>query len=159
MSSSVEVRVPFLDYELAAYVRKLPMHWRLNRQLGSAKYILRRAFLRRWKAAAAAPGLVEAVLREKRGFPDARRASDGRFHELCDRVLPNAYLAQHPQRHFLSHKAQGIWFDLFRFLFCERRGVLPPDVDVVDFVAERAQQPRTKVAALAAALYRPPHRS
>jgi asparagine synthase (glutamine-hydrolysing) len=151
MASSVEVRVPFLDHELAAYVRKLPVRWRMNRKLGSTKYILRRAYLRRWRSMQGAPGLVDAVLREKRGFPDARRASEARFHYLCDRVLPEGYLTQHPRRRFLSHKAQGIWFDVFEFLFCERRCVLPQNFDLLDFLSERAARPRSDVAAVAAA--------
>src|SRR5206468_3837475 len=97
MASSVEVRVPFLADAVAAYVRTLPSRWRVNRELGSSKYILRRVYLRRWKSTAE-PGLVEAVLREKRGFPDARRASDGRFHHVCDRVLPERYFTEHPHR-------------------------------------------------------------
>ena len=44
-------------------------------------------------------------------------------------MLPDRYLSEHPRQRFLSHKAQGIWFDMFQFLFCERRGVLPPDFD------------------------------
>jgi asparagine synthase (glutamine-hydrolysing) len=151
MSSSVEVRVPFLDYELVEYVRSLPSNWRVNRQLGSTKYILRRAYARRLQRMPAAAGLVDALLREKRGFPDARRASEARFHRICDRVLPEQYFARHPRRSVLFHKAQAIWCDLFEFLFCERRGVPAPDLDVLDFLAARAAQPRSKVAAIAAA--------
>lgn len=150
MASSVEVRVPFLDHEVAEYVRKLPGRWRVNRKLGSSKYILRRVYLRRLRSLEPLPGLVDAVLREKRGFPDARRASAARFHDLCERVLPETYLTRHPQRRFLFHKAQGIWFDLFVFLFCERRGVPPQGVDVVEFLSERAGRPKSYVAAVAA---------
>jgi asparagine synthase (glutamine-hydrolysing) len=150
MSSSVEVRVPFLDYELVEYVRRLPTGWRINRQLGSAKYILRRAYARRLQTMPAAAGLVDALLREKRGFPDARRASEGRFHRICERVLPEKYFAQHPRRSVLFHAAQAIWCDLFELLFCERRGFPAPDLDVLDFLAARAAQPRSKIAAIAA---------
>ncbi len=150
MSSSVEVRVPFLDYALVEYVRRLPSAWRVDRQLGSAKYILRRAYARRLQRMPATAGLVDALLREKRGFPDARRASEARFHRICERVLPETYFAQHPRRSVLFHRAQAIWCDLFEFLFCERRGVPAPDFDVVEFLAARAGQPRSKVAAIAA---------
>lgn len=149
MSASVEVRVPFLDRELAAYVRALPREWRINRKLGSSKYILRTVYLRRWKSMADAAGLIEAVLREKRGFPDARRASEGRFHRLCDRILPESYFAHHPRRRFLFHRAQAIWFDLFERLFCEHRGIPPEAIDVIDFLAERAARRRSDVAAVA----------
>ena len=158
MSSSVEVRVPYLDHELAAYVRRLPAQLRVNRPLGSLKYILRRVYLRRWKSMQGASGLVDAVLRQKLGFPDARRSSELRFHELCNRVLPDRYLSEHPRQPFLSHKAQGIWFDMFQFLFCERRGVLPPDFDGVDFLAERAARRRSDVAAVAASIGGTPDR-
>ena len=150
MSSSVEVRVPFLDHEFAAYIRKLPAAWRVNRTLGSAKYILRRAYLRRWQAMQLPAELLDAVLREKRGFPDARRASDLRFHDLCDRILPERYFEQHPRRRFLFHKVQAVWFDLFEFLFCECRGTLPGNFDVLDFLAEHAARPRADVAAVVA---------
>jgi asparagine synthase (glutamine-hydrolysing) len=151
MASSVEVRVPFLDHDLAAYVAKLPARWRTNRPLGSAKYLLRRAYLRRWKAANAEAGLLDAVLREKRGFPDARRASERRFHRVCEEVLPDDYLARHPRRAMLSFKGEALWFDLFEFLFCERRAQPTPELDVLDFLAARAGQPRSKVAAVALA--------
>ncbi len=155
MASSVEVRVPFLADAVAAYVCALPSGWRLNRELGSSKYILRRMYLRRWKATAE-PGLVDAVLREKRGFPDARRASDGHFHRLCDRVLPERYFSEHPYRRFLFHQVQAIWLDLFELIFCKHRGVLPAGLDVVDYVAARAGKRRTAVMAEAAAIARPP---
>ena len=151
MASSVEVRVPFLDHDLAAYVRSLPAQWRINRQLGSAKYLLRRVYLRRWQAMGGDAGLLDAVLREKRGFPDARRASEQRFHHICERVLPDSYLERHPRRTMLSHKAQALWCDLFEFLFCERRGQPTPDLEVLDFLAARAAQPVSKVAAVAVA--------
>ena len=154
MASSVEVRVPFLDHELAAYVRGLPPQWRLHRELGSAKYILRRAYLRRWRSMGGHPDLLDAVLREKRGFPDARRASQGRFHKLCDAVLPPGYLAGHPRRALLSHQAQAVWFDLFEHVFCDRRGELPADLDVLDHLAARAARPRSEVAAAAARVAR-----
>jgi asparagine synthase (glutamine-hydrolysing) len=154
MASSVEVRVPFLDHDVAGYVRALPAHWRLNRKLGSAKYILRRAYLRRWRSMGGAAGLVDAVLREKRGFPDARRASQARFHQLCDRMLPDSYLSRHPRGRFFSHRIQALWFDLFEFLFCARRGALPDGFDVLDFLSERAGRGRSEVAVAAAAARR-----
>ena len=155
MASSVEVRVPFLADAVAAYVRTLPSRWRVNREIGSSKYILRRVYLRRWKSTAE-PGLVEAVLREKRGFPDARRASDGRFHHVCDRVLPERYFTEHPHRRFLLHNVQAIWLDLFQLIFCEHRGLLPVGLDVVEFVAARAGKRRAAVMAEVAAAA--PHR-
>jgi asparagine synthase (glutamine-hydrolysing) len=152
MASSVEVRVPYLDREVAAYVQMLPATWRVNRSLGSLKYILRRVFLRRWHAMGGAAGLMDAVLREKRGFPDARRKSEHRFHALCNEVLPESYFATHPRRDLLFHKTQAIWFDVFELLFCSRRGVHPEGFDLVDFIAERAVKRRADVAAVAAAL-------
>jgi 2-polyprenyl-3-methyl-5-hydroxy-6-metoxy-1,4-benzoquinol methylase len=152
MSASVEVRVPYLDYELATYVRRLPAEWRINRRLGSLKYILRRVYLRRWKSLGGAPGLLDAALRQKLGFPDARRSSERRFHQLCDGVLPERYLSEHPRRQFLSHRAQAFWFDMFHFLFCEHRGVLPADFDAIDFLAQRAGKRRSDVASVVAAI-------
>jgi asparagine synthase (glutamine-hydrolysing) len=146
MAASVEVRVPFLADAVAAYARALPSAWRVNRALGSSKHILRQVYLRRWQTTAD-PGLLDAVRREKRGFPDARRASDGRFHHVCDRVLPERYFAEHPHRELLFHKVQAIWLDLFQLIFCEHRGVLPAGLDVVDFVAERAGTGRAAVVA------------
>jgi asparagine synthase (glutamine-hydrolysing) len=149
MASSVEVRVPYLDYDVAAYGYHLPPRWRVNRALGSLKYIARRVFLRRWRSQNAGSGLLDAVLRDKRGWPDAREASRVRFHALCDRVLPERYFAEHPYRRFLFHQAHAVWFDLFQFLFCRHRGVLPGEFDVLDFIAERADKPRSDVAAAA----------
>ena len=88
MASSVEVRVPYLDYDVAAYGYHLPARWRINRTLGSLKYIVRRVFLRRWRSLNVGSVLLDAVLRENRGWPDAREASRVRFHALCARVLP-----------------------------------------------------------------------
>jgi asparagine synthase (glutamine-hydrolysing) len=144
MASSVEVRVPFLADDVAAYARALPSAWRVNRAVGSSKYILRQLYLRRWKSLAD-PGLLDAVRREKRGFPDARRASDGRFHQVCERVLPARYFAEHPHRQVLFHAVQAIWLDLFQLIFCEHRGVLPAGLDVVEFLAERAGTGRAAV--------------
>jgi hypothetical protein len=106
-------------------------------------------FLRRWRSSGAASGLVDAVLRDKRGFPDSREASRVRFHALCDRVMPERYFAEHPYRRFLFHRSQAVWFDVFEFLFCRHRGVLPGDFDVLDFIAERAGKARSEVAAAA----------
>ncbi len=150
MASSVEVRVPFLADAVAAYVRALPSRWRLNRELGSSKYILRRVYLRRWKSTAD-PGLVDAVLRDKRGFPDARRASDGRLHYVCGHVLPERYFTEHPYRRFLFHNVQAIWLDLFQLIFCEHRGVVPAGLDVVEFIAANAGKRRAAVIAEIAA--------
>jgi hypothetical protein len=111
-------------------------------------------YLRRWKSTAE-PGLVDAVLREKRGFPDARRSSDGRFHRVCDRVLPERCFTEHPYRRFLFHKVQAIWLDLFQLIFCEHRGVLPAGLDVVEFVAARAGKRRAVVMDEIAAVARP----
>ena len=149
MASSVEVRVPYLDYDVAAYSSHLPASFRINRKLGSLKYIVRRVFLRRWRSLKAGSGLLDAVLRDKRGWPDAREASRVRFHALCDRVLPERYFATHPCRQFLFHPAHAVWFDLFEFLFCRHRGVLPEGFDVFDFIAERADKARSDVAAAA----------
>ncbi len=149
MASSVEVRVPYLDYDVAAYSSHLPARWRINRTLGSLKYIVRRVFLRRWRSMDVGSGLLDAVLRDKRGWPDAREASRMRFHALCDRVLPEHYFEAHPYRQFLFHPVQAIWFDLFEFLFCQHRGVLPEGFDVLDFIAERADKTRSDVAAAA----------
>jgi len=150
MSSSVEVRVPYLDYDLANYVQRLPPSLRVNRTIGSLKYILRRVYLRRWKSLHGSDDIVDAVLRQKSGFPDARRVSQNRFHQLCDRVLPESYFNGHPRRHLLFHRTQAVWFDLFEFLFCERRGVLPQEFDLVDFLAQRAAKATSEVAAVAA---------
>ena len=147
MASSVEVRVPFLDQPVADYVRRLPFALKLNRQLGSTKYLLRRAYLRRWRALGGEPALLDAVLREKRGLPDARRASAARFHGLCDRVLPPGWFDAHPRREFLEHAVQAIWFDLFEHLFCTHRGVVPDGFDVLDFLAQRAGTSRAAVLA------------
>ncbi len=152
MASSVEVRVPYLDYDVAMYVQRLPAHYRVNRSLGSLKYILRRVYLRRWRSMAGGAGLVDAALRAKFGFPDSRRASERRFHELCKQVLPDTYLATHPWGRYLSHNKQAFWFDVFQFLFCEQRGVLPTNFDLLDFMAERADTSRASVAAVAAAV-------
>ena len=98
---------------------------------------------------------MDAVLREKRGFPDARRSSDGRFHRVCDRVLPERCFTEHPYRRFLFHKVQAIWLDLFQLIFCEHRGVLPAGLDVVEFVAARAGKRRAVVMDEIAAVARP----
>jgi asparagine synthase (glutamine-hydrolysing) len=138
MASSVEVRVPFLDHDVVDYLRRLPPTLRLNRALGSTKYLLRRVYLRRWRASGGDPALIDAVLREKRGLPDARRASAARFYGLCQRVLPADWFAAHPRRDFLDHAAQAVWFDLFEHLFCTHRGTVPDGFDVLDFLAQRA---------------------
>jgi SAM-dependent methyltransferase len=106
-------------------------------------------YLRRWRSFGGGSALLDAVLREKFGFPDSRRASKARFHALCARVLPERYFAEHPRRRFLFHQTQAIWFDLFEDLFCRHRGVLPADFDVLDFIAERARKARSEVAAVA----------
>ena len=82
----------------------------------------------------------------KKPVSDARRASEGRFHKLCNQVLPDRYFTDHPRRQFLFHKVQGIWFDIFETIFCEYRGQPPPDFDVIDFVAKRAGKRRAEVA-------------
>jgi SAM-dependent methyltransferase len=148
MASSVEVRVPYLDYDLAGYVQRLPTSLRINRTLGTLKYALRRVYLRRWKAGSGTADMLDAVLRQKFGFPDARRRSENRFHHLCRRLLPEAYFRDHPRRRFLAHSTQAMWFDLFQFLFCEHRGALPPDFNVLDFVAQRAGKATAAVASV-----------
>jgi asparagine synthase (glutamine-hydrolysing) len=152
MASSVEVRVPYLDYDVAMYAKRLPAAYRVNRALGSLKYILRRVYLRRWRSLAAGTGLTDAVLRAKFGFPDSRRASEQRFHELCNRVLPDSYLASQPWGRYAAHKKQALWFDLFQALFCEHRGVLPSGFDLLDFMAARAGMARATVVAIAGAV-------
>ena len=78
---------------------------------------------------------------------------DGEFqdHRICEQVLPDSYFDGHRRRAVLSHKGEALWCDLFEFLFCERRGLPAADLDVLDFLAERAAQPRSRVAAVAAA--------
>jgi len=93
--------------------------------------------------------LLDAVLREKRGFPDARRSSEQRFHRICEEVLPDSYFDRHRRRAVLSHKGEALWCDLFEFLFCEHRGRPAPGLDLLDFLAERAGKPRSKVAEVA----------
>jgi asparagine synthase (glutamine-hydrolysing) len=138
MSASVEVRVPYLDHDLVAAARRLPLRLLLNRDLGSTKYVLRRVFARRWRQIGDADELIDALLREKRGFPDARRASAGRLHRLCDAVLPGEWRHNHRFAAYADAAVDTLWIDLFETVFCQWRGTLPTGFSFTDFIAERA---------------------
>ena len=97
MMNGLEVRCPYLDYDLVEFARKLPSHWKLRN--GVTKWILKRALDR---------VLPRQILhRPKKGFgvPIARWFKDGSILELSEKRLTSArFRAGYFERKLYEHR-------------------------------------------------------
>lgn len=127
MSFGIELRVPFLDDRLARLVNALPLGLKVNRMLGSGKYILRRAALRYGTDAFG----DEPILRTKVGMPSAGENYLRRFEAMCAAAIPDSYALKHEFKHIFCTKDKHgrirgkdalLLFDMFCDTFISRRG-------------------------------------
>ncbi len=142
MASSVEMRVPFLDNELVEFVNRLPLCFKVNRDLGVGKYILKRAALNLFGDA-----MTDAVVRRKIGMPSASLNYFPKFTDLCEANLPNDYIEKHELGNYFLGIRKGsrryakrslLLFDLFCFIFIDQRGAVPEDFDIREFIKTRS---------------------
>lgn len=141
MSSSLEMRVPYLDHYLVDFVNGLPLSYKVNASLGIRKYILKRAAIGSYGDI-----VINAVLRKKLGFPSSGRNFQRQFDELCERSLPPEYAQKHEMRFYYTYRTEEghkvskralLMFDLFSLIFMEGRGSVPAGFDLREFIRSK----------------------
>jgi asparagine synthase (glutamine-hydrolysing) len=134
MAAGVEMRVPYMDHEIVAFVSGLPNRYKVNLALGIHKYVLRRAALSAWKG----DDLVaDSVLRRKLGAPDPGYRYRAELAGICERELSDDYLARHELGAYFTTKLDLVLHELFSEIFLVGRGADPASLSMRDFIAER----------------------
>ncbi|MCA1568641.1 MAG: asparagine synthase (glutamine-hydrolyzing) [Acidobacteria bacterium] len=133
MASSLEVRVPFLDNEFVDFVTRIPVNYKVRKDFGIGKYILKRAALEMFGDV-----MIDVVLRRKEGFPSAGYQYLSRFDKMCEASLPDSYLKDHELGRCFNSKRELLLFDLFRLIFIEHRGAIPEGFDLLEFIKEKS---------------------
>jgi asparagine synthase (glutamine-hydrolysing) len=134
MASGLEVRVPFLDNEFVDFVTKIPVSYRVNRDLGVGKYILKRAGLDMFGEV-----MIDVILRRKYGFPSAGYYYLSKLDRICEESLSDDYVSSHELGRCFTSKRELLLFDLFRLLFVEHRAAVPDGFDLLDFLRQKAK--------------------
>jgi asparagine synthase (glutamine-hydrolysing) len=116
-AAGVEMRLPFLDDNVLAFARQLPVQMLVRPDLGITKYTLRRLSFAKF-----GDRVVNALLREKLGMPSAGVSLYNHFDRYCDRQLPHDYLKLHPFGYCFATKSRLVMFDLFCEIFMVHRG-------------------------------------
>lgn len=129
MASSLEVRVPFLDNEFVDFASRIPVVYRVRKDFGVGKYILKRAALEMFGDV-----MIDVVLRRKEGFPSAGYQHLSRFDRMCEASLPDSYLENHEFGRCFNSKRELLLFDLFHLIFVEHRGATPDGFDLMEFM-------------------------
>jgi asparagine synthase (glutamine-hydrolysing) len=132
MSASLELRVPYLANDVYALASRMPIDLLVRPDLSVGKYVLKRLALKRFGADA-----VDVVLRAKHGFPSAGMRHLTRFNAMCDEMLPDSYVADHPLGRCFPTKRHLLLFDMFQALFLEHRGDPGSLGGVMEFIRER----------------------
>jgi len=133
MASSVELRVPFLDDDLVGYITKIPTAYKVKKDLGVGKYILKRAAYEAFGEI-----MFDVILRKKQGFPSAGYYYMSKFYQICETNLPEDYLLKHELGYCFKSKQELLLYELFSFLFIQQRGSLPDGFNMLEFIGERA---------------------
>jgi len=140
MAFALEVRVPYVDHILVELANSLPLRFKVDPALGIGKYVLKAAFAR------FLPELpVSTIVRRKTGFPSAAGSLRSKFRNLCNRVLPDAYIAEHRLGRLLGSKAEALLYDVFEDIYTVNQGACPVGFDFVEYLARKADVPRGKV--------------
>lgn len=101
MASCLEGRMPFMDYELAALISRLPDDWRIRG--GTTRYILRQAMKRLLPASILAPRKVSLRVPVNECFKygmkdylyDHLLGNDSKTHEYFQRGALQGILSEH----------------------------------------------------------------
>ena len=113
MAASVEMRVPYLDDQLVALIRSLPVHHVVGPPGGSGKALLRRLARERY-----GERLAGIARRPKLMMPEAARGHLARFRALCRGALAGA-----PVRHdlgaLLPDPVDRVLWEIFRLVAIE----------------------------------------
>ena len=144
MAYSVEMRVPFMDDDVVAYVNSLPLRLKLQKELSISKYLLKHVALQ-----ACGPELRDATLRSKVGMPSSGFNYLMKFNDFCDNSIPDDFAESHAYRAFFCETDRGgrirgkaglLLFDLFCYFFVEHRGIAPKSFSFSEFLEERLKQ-------------------
>ena len=152
MAFGLEIRLPYLDDALVDFANRIPFNLKINKSAGEGKYILKMVALSEYGTA-----LASVVKRPKETLPHANNAFFAAFNDLCEKMVPDTYVMKHqysmffPNEQFISWgvgqrnltlraaKRKAILFDLFSFIFLEKKGVVPADFNFRKFIAERTK--------------------
>ena len=134
MAAGVEMRVPFMDHRLVELVLTLPTRYKVDSTFEIQKHVLKRAALRAWGADGP---IADSVLRRKIGVPMATGYRK-KFDAMCERRLPDDYLARHELGPYFVRKADLLLHELFTEIFLTGRGATPTELSLDDFISERA---------------------
>jgi asparagine synthase (glutamine-hydrolysing) len=146
MAASLELRVPFLDHRFVEFVAGLPVEYKVNAKFGIQKHVLKRAALRAWGADGP---LADSVLRRKIGGPSAGARHHATLTDLCERELPDDYLARHDLGFCFTSKRDLLMFELFEEMFVAGRGADPADFPLTEFLRERTGRAAATIPAAA----------
>jgi asparagine synthase (glutamine-hydrolysing) len=135
MSAGVEIRVPYLDRDVAGLVTSLPLPYRVQPALGIQKYLLKRLVLSRYPHLGA---LADAALRRKVGAPGSGWRHKQALARLCEQSIPDSYRTRHEFGACFPEKLGLVMFDVFREIFLAGRGAPPDGLSVLDFINDRA---------------------
>src|SRR5262249_4570421 len=102
------------------------------------KHVLKRMALSRLDSEGP---LALSVLRRKLGAPASGSRGAQGFKQLCEQTLPDDYLARHELGFCFADKAELVLFELFSTLLLAGGPGGPEDVQMTEFLRERAAGP------------------
>ncbi len=114
MAHGLETRVPFLDYELVRYSRRIPVQYLEHRTDRQEKWLLREAFKE---------SLPERILRRpKMKFSVGAGSADAIFRECADKIKESDFQKNRrlPDGSTLRSREEFFYYKIFRGLFGDR---------------------------------------
>lgn len=121
MANGIELRVPYLDLENVAFVRGLPLSYKVS---GSCCKVILKNLLS--KISNITDG--DFMARDKLGLPSALPSSLVDVEDYAEAIIPTAWAETHPYRRWFASHFQMMWFDLAYLLLVEHRGQTPDGV-------------------------------
>jgi asparagine synthase (glutamine-hydrolysing) len=131
-----EIRPVYLDSVLAQAALGLPVDYKLGRDGRDTKRVLKEAA----RPLFAELGIDDVLSRQKLGMPWAVHHIENEIISWAESRISDRHLAHHPYRRFLGGKLETVMFDLFHYLFIERRGVLDDGFDIESFLASPSHE-------------------
>ncbi len=124
MAFGLEVRVPYLDTELAHFATSIPSHLKLNG--GIEKYILR-------KAVSDLNMPKKITNRKKHGSGTATTPNFvNEIKEISSKLIGEEYLKKHPYKKFFREPSQILYFDLLHKIFIDNQCIIPKNFTFYD---------------------------
>lgn len=130
----LEVRPPFLDARFADAALRLPLEWKVGKDGGQTKHVLRETARPLFQEL----GIEDVLTRQKLGMPWAVRALAPAIDAWAEGRITVGHQRSHPFRRFLTGALETALFDLFFAIFVRNRGQWDEEIDADEFFASGA---------------------